>query len=123
MIDIQKIVPPHGARDTEKLTELIRSMCVDGWVGAPIVAIEVGGTFFALTGSHRIAAARATELWEIPVEVIEGSILSPEQWEELNMARNTEEFTTTFDQIVMDGTRGLDAALNLLHAEVEKERA
>lgn len=56
------LLPPHEARDQGKLTALVAAMQADGWIGAPIVA--AGDQ--ALTGSHRIAAAEAAKLDEIP---------------------------------------------------------
>ena len=67
------IHPPHEARDMALLATLTVSMCDDGWTGRPLLAwrasrdSEVRG----LTGSHRTAAARRSNLEEVPVLIIE----------------------------------------------------
>ena len=71
MLDPNNIVPLHDAHDADKLTKLIDSMTTNGWSGAPIVVIpgrDYGwgpGNPQAITGSHRIAAARETGI-DIP---------------------------------------------------------
>ena len=44
----------HAAADAGKVAELVASMLADGWQGAPVLAIGEQ----ALTGTHRIEAAR-----------------------------------------------------------------
>lgn len=72
-IEPELIEPPHEVRDRAKLARLIDAMNADErWTHRPLLAIEdpVYG-YVALTGSHRIAAAR--EVWaEIPVVVVDG---------------------------------------------------
>lgn len=63
----QDIVPIHGVRDTDKLAALIADMQVNGWVGAPIVMLD---SYQALTGSHRLAAAEATDT-DIPTVALD----------------------------------------------------
>ena len=65
------IEPLHEVRDAEKLEALTASMERDGWQGRPILVSARDGGFFAYTGSHRIAAARAAGLDQVPVVVIE----------------------------------------------------
>ena len=48
---------PHEVRDAALLDALTESMCIDGWIGAPLVGDMRSGQLF--TGSHRYAAARA----------------------------------------------------------------
>ena len=43
----------------------------DGWQGRALLVSARDGRFFAYTGSHRIAAARAAGLDQVPVVVIE----------------------------------------------------
>jgi len=69
------IKPAHEVRDTEKLATLVEAMESGGWSGRSILAYRYAGTVCALTGSHRIAAARAACLDEIPVLVIEDEMV------------------------------------------------
>lgn len=68
---IGEIVPLHEARDAEKLAAMTDDMALRGWTGRAILAIDTGDGFAALTGSHRIAAAKAAGLEEIPVYAID----------------------------------------------------
>ncbi len=70
---IGSIIPLHEPRDAAKLAALTESMVEHGWTGRPILAIDNGNGYIALTGSHRIAAARAAGLDEIPVYAIDGT--------------------------------------------------
>lgn len=57
--DPNRIAPLHDAEDEAKLADLVESMAANGWVGAPVVVITTeDGDPQAITGSHRIAAAR-----------------------------------------------------------------
>lgn len=54
-----RVEPPHEVMDEDYAAQLAASMGRDGWQGAPIVIVERdGGDPLAVTGSHRIAAAR-----------------------------------------------------------------
>ena len=58
--------PYHETRERDKLNNLIASMSVNGWLGGPIV---VDGEQ-AITGSHRLAAARSVnKRWEANEDV------------------------------------------------------
>lgn len=67
------IAEPHPVTDRAKLAALVASMASGGWDGRPVLAWRCGsdGEVIALTGSHRIAAARAAGLDEIPALIIE----------------------------------------------------
>lgn len=53
------IEPPHDPHDEAKLDQLTESMRLYGWIGAPVVVIDRGDADpLAVTGSHRIVAAR-----------------------------------------------------------------
>lgn len=71
VVNVYKIVPPHEARDAEKLAALAEDMATRGWIGRAILAIDTGDGYVALTGSHRIAAAKVAGLEEIPVYAID----------------------------------------------------
>ena len=60
------IEPPHNARDNKKLLLLTESMKNTGWQGRPILTYDVGRGNEALTGSHRIKAAREANI-EVPI--------------------------------------------------------
>lgn len=121
IIPLAKINPLHEVQDPEKLRTLTESMKDDGWVGAPLVAIPYGDGFQALTGSHRWAAACDADLYEIPVEVIPYEALTPEQWARLEREHDAVGFLRTLEECAEDGATGLDAAIALLQAEVDKE--
>lgn len=64
-------IPPHEVRDERKLARLANSMAADGWIGRPILVLKFGPHYYALTGSHRIAAARIAGLSSIPALTID----------------------------------------------------
>ena len=67
------IYPPHEVRDEDKYEALVAGMAKGGWSGRPVLAWRAteDDCVRAITGSHRIAAARAAGLETIPVLVIE----------------------------------------------------
>jgi ParB-like nuclease family protein len=70
-LDPKVVQPPHEPREREKYRKLVASMRRGGWRGRPLLVIETSpGRFQALTGSHRIAAARDAGLASIPVIVM-----------------------------------------------------
>ena len=53
------IIPLHEVRDAAKRDALMASMTKVGWQGRPILAVrQADGALMAITGSHRIDAAR-----------------------------------------------------------------
>ena len=66
------IEPPHNVRDNKKLLALTESMKNTGWQGRPILTYDVGRGEEALTGSHRIKAAREANI-EVPIYRIENA--------------------------------------------------
>ncbi len=71
MVDPRQVWPPHEVRNYKKLGDIACSMKVNGWQGLPLLGIYTGrGGIEAVTGSHRVAAARAVKLEAIPVYVI-----------------------------------------------------
>lgn len=55
--------PAHEVRSEAYAAELAESMRANGWQGAPVVIVERDGADpLAVTGSHRIAAARAADI-------------------------------------------------------------
>lgn len=70
-VEASSINPPHGVKDKAKLASLISKMESSGWVGRPIPIYEGHAGKTALTGSHRIAAARKAGV-EVPTYEVEG---------------------------------------------------
>lgn len=67
------IEPPHEVRDKNKLADLVDKMKVSGWQGRPILTIDLGRGPEALTGSHRIQAAKLAGI-EVPTIKIDPEI-------------------------------------------------
>ena len=64
------IIPRNPVIFAAKRAALEADMRRVGWRGRPLVAIAVGRRVQAVTGSHRLYAARAVRLSSVPVEVI-----------------------------------------------------
>ena len=71
------IEPVHNVRDARKLLTLVDDMTRNGWTGRPILALENDGAAFALTGSHRIAAAKKAGI-QIPVKYVDPAVTQME---------------------------------------------
>ena len=56
------VTPLHTLRCKDKVNKITDSMRRNGWVGHPLLVIRRLGGLFAVTGSHRIAAARRIHL-------------------------------------------------------------
>ena len=63
LVFVDKIIPPHEVDNFLKLNELKSSFVKLGWIGPPLI---VSGDQ-ALTGTHRIAAAKQARIRLIPV--------------------------------------------------------
>ena len=73
VVSNKSLIPPHEIRDYEKLKTLTASMKANGWQHRPILVYNVGRGNEALTGSHRIAAAKAAGI-EVPIYKIDPSV-------------------------------------------------
>lgn len=73
-LPIKVVRPPHFVLKIECL-KISESMEDNGWVGRPLIAYRVGKKYQAITGSHRIKAARIAGLVKIPVFVMDDEIL------------------------------------------------
>lgn len=61
-LNARRVEPPHEVTDDAKLEAIVNSMARDGWTGAPIVIVNRDDADpLAITGSHRIAAAREVD--------------------------------------------------------------
>ncbi|MEM3486073.1 MAG: ParB N-terminal domain-containing protein, partial [Candidatus Methanomethyliaceae archaeon] len=61
-----RILPLHGVRNEYKFQYLTEAMRKHGWQGRPVLALRWGNLTQAITGSHRIAAAKKAGV-NIPV--------------------------------------------------------
>ena len=71
-IEAQDIIPVNEITDNNKYKALVRSMKEENWKGREILAIQDGENYQALTGSHRIHAAREAGV-EVKTNVIDTS--------------------------------------------------
>lgn len=67
-----EIVPVNEVTDRRKYRYLTEQFSENGWDGRPVVVIDTGNGYTALTGSHRVAAARAAMI-DVPAVVLEYS--------------------------------------------------
>lgn len=77
-IDANNIAAPHDVTDESKTNTIAESLERDGWLGRSVLVIDMGGTYRALTGSHRIAAAARVGV-DVPCLVINADDLAVEQ--------------------------------------------
>jgi ParB/Sulfiredoxin domain len=70
-IEIRNIAPLHCIRDREKYEQLADAMRETGWVGRPLLVLQVGEYYQAATGSHRVRAAERAGFEEVPCVVID----------------------------------------------------
>ena len=56
-LDPENITPIHSVKDHEKVNQISNNMKRDGWLGNPIPIIATDRNY-AMTGTHRIAAAK-----------------------------------------------------------------
>jgi ParB-like chromosome segregation protein Spo0J len=66
LLAILLLETPHEVRDVKKLEDLKNKMISNGWQGRPILTADLGSGNEALTGSHRIRAAKAAGV-EVPI--------------------------------------------------------
>jgi phage-related protein (TIGR01555 family) len=72
-------ISPHKIKEVNKITnkakfeELVDKMKKEGWQGRPILVLEKNGKFDAITGSHRLFAAREAKLNNVPTITIKES--------------------------------------------------
>lgn len=65
-IPARMLIEIHPVKDKGKFDSLVANMQDRGWVGRPVLVWDNGNGVFALTGSHRIAAARRADI-DVPV--------------------------------------------------------
>jgi hypothetical protein len=82
-MDPKRIQPVNAVRDKAQLEKIKTSLQKDGWKGPPVLAIDDANGTKALTGSHRILAAREVtnedgDAIDIPVHKLSYDDLSAE---------------------------------------------
>ena len=60
-IEAERINPKHEITDPDKLARLIADMDANGWEGRPLLVAYDGDGYYAMSGTHRLAAARETD--------------------------------------------------------------
>lgn len=112
------ITPRHEVRDRGKLASLAEAMAEDGWQGRPLLVID-DAVPFALTGSHRIAAAREAELQEVPV-----CSLPWDTWEQLvdgcGRPHDDDDIRSALAWGAAEGLEGCREALQLMKEEEDE---
>ncbi|MBR2743409.1 MAG: ParB N-terminal domain-containing protein [Clostridia bacterium] len=72
-IDPERVQTVNGVTDRKKYDALVSSFTRNGWDGRPLVVVENGNEgYIALTGSHRIAAAREARI-NVPAIVLDNT--------------------------------------------------
>jgi hypothetical protein len=99
-IEPRRIIEVHSVRDKTKLARLTEIMKAKGWYGRPLLVWDTGNGVFALTGSHRIAAAKSAGVL-VPVMYVNSG----------KMERYAEKSGETVDTIVGAGDDRVEAIL------------
>lgn len=69
-MELRNILAPHAVNDSTKVEQIAASLERDGWQGRSVLVLQVADYYQALTGTHRLAAAQAAGLEDVPcVEV------------------------------------------------------
>jgi hypothetical protein len=113
------IIPLHEVRDENKLSALEDAISSKGWVGRPVLVWQdASGANFALTGSHRLAAAKKTEA-EVPVVYVDSDLF--EKYAEENQDVTSDDLFAGDDDRKADLLKeiGDTRAASLMNAEIE----
>lgn len=105
------ITARHQVRTEKLVGQLTEDMKAEGWNGRPLLILEDDGAYIALTGSHRIAAAIAAGLEEVPTLVIETKDLTPGQQDQLS------DCIFDYELLAVLQDTHLDEAINLMWHE------
>ena len=128
-VPIQQVEAPHGVRYPHHWLRLFKSFHRHkGWHGRPLLVERVragsrhpGIRYIAWTGSHRIGAAFAARIWEVPVIEIRCKL-----WDEAHGPPKTSRMSETYqdkDRLAMILATGDRRAIALMEREVPKTRA
>jgi len=117
---VGSVIAPHEVNDQSKVDVIAASMRESGWQGRPLLVVVYGDGWRALTGTHRLAGAKAAGIDQVPVLAIVDSDLTAEQWE-------TDDPTTfggdDYDRADMLAGLGLDEAAVLMREEIAANEA
>jgi len=127
-VPIQTVEAPHGVRYPHHWERLFKSFHRHkGWHGRPLLVERVpagrrpGIRYVAWTGSHRLAAAFAARVWEVPVIEIHGKL-----WDEVHGRAEKSRMSETYedqDRLAMLLVTRDHRAIALMDREVPKTRA
>lgn len=110
------VVTRNGVTDVNKLDDLIADMVVHGWRGRPIIVADMGEWIQAFTGSHRIVAADMTDT--DPEVVWLPSMLTEDDWEEIQFANDDYDLLKIFSDLEVDHPE-MAAVVAVMQQEVE----
>lgn len=108
-VRISSIVQFHEVRDLKKYQKLKADMEKNGWNGRPLLVVEYEGKYIALTGSHRLSAAKSAGLKEIPVACLEYGTMF-------------DDYKITIDELKVSKVKSPDDIYQILE-EFDKEAA
>jgi hypothetical protein len=110
------IRPPNEVTDNKKYKKLKESMNENGWQGRPIIVIDEGGSYYGLTGSHRLAAAQSASVRKIPVIIVPSDKLSEDELQGIVGGGGSEDY-------VLQGLRAvdLDKYADLVEEDLKEE--
>ncbi len=128
-VPIQMVEAPHRVRYPHHWERLFKSFLRHrGWHGRPLLVERVppssrhpGIRYVAWTGSHRLAAAFAARIWEVPVIEIRGKL-----WDEVHGKPETVRLSETYadeDRLAMIRVTKDVRAIALMDREVPRTRA
>ena len=114
-----EIVHLHAVTNPAKKDRLVKSMQAEGWQGPPILVVDTGNGVFALTGSHRWAAAKDAEI-EVPVKYVDFEAV--ERWAK-RKGTTIDDLLNGRDEDRLAALRGIrdKEAAELMKYEIERE--
>jgi hypothetical protein len=93
-----KRIEPVNEISKDKVDLLVHRMKENGWQGDPILAYDAGDRIQALTGSHRIVAAREAGI-DVPVNMIDTSNFSEDDASVFEVGRDDQETLNSFTEL------------------------
>lgn len=110
--------PVNDVTNMNKMYAISEDMSTNGFQGEAILAYDAGGYYQAVTGSHRIYAAREAGLEKIPVHVMDTSKWSEEDIDEFN-GLNEDEDRASFIQKMADRGKADQESARIMKTEVK----
>jgi hypothetical protein len=115
-ISAELIVPVNPITDQDKFKAIAHSLRTEGWKGNPILVMQEGDTYAALTGSHRIYAARDVGV-NVKATTIDISRLTLTDIEELQSAMDDDARLAIMERLYKSN-RIPKAQFEIMRAEV-----